>query len=109
VDELIRARQSGRTDNEHLLLDFGAMSLGSGVVLGAAALFMERRLVQTALISYLVFAVAHLAIHAHYAGQLRTSTAAILMAALALAALVPVALLVLTNRPRATKSWRAPG
>jgi hypothetical protein len=49
--------------NEHLLRDVGGLDLALAVVLGAAALIMERRLVATALLAYLTFATYHLVFH----------------------------------------------
>ena len=49
--------------NEHLLRDFGAASLAIAVFLIGAAIVLERRLVQVALIAFLAYSVPHLAYH----------------------------------------------
>jgi len=49
--------------SEHLMRDFGGMSLGLGVVIAAAAVWMQRRLVLIALAAYLVYSVPHLVFH----------------------------------------------
>jgi hypothetical protein len=57
--------------NEHLLRDFGSASLTIAIVLLGAALFLERHLVQVALVSYIVGTLAHFGYHLttteHYA------------------------------------------
>ena len=55
--------------NEHLMRDFGFTSLALGVVIGAAAWWLDLRLIVLALVAYLVFAVPHLVFHmAHLEG-----------------------------------------
>ena len=49
--------------NEHLVSDYGAMNLALGVLMVGAAVFLERRLVQVSLISWLVYAVPHFVFH----------------------------------------------
>ena len=49
--------------SEHLFRDFGGATLGLAVVLTAAAVWMERRLVVTALLAYLAFSAPHLVFH----------------------------------------------
>ena len=49
--------------SEHLFRDFGGASLGLAVVLTAAAVWTERRLVVVALVAYLAFSVPHLGFH----------------------------------------------
>ncbi|MDA3625432.1 hypothetical protein OU415_08290 [Saccharopolyspora sp. WRP15-2] len=77
--------------NEHLFRDFGAMNLAMAVVLGAAAVLLDRTLVLVALVSNLVWVVPHLVFHtAHPAGPL-------LVVGLAAIVAIPVVLLVLTR------------
>ena len=49
--------------SEHLFRDFGGATLGLAVVLTAAAVWPERRLVVTALLAYLAFSAPHLVFH----------------------------------------------
>jgi len=49
--------------NEHLLRDFGAASLAIVIFLAAAAIFLERRLVQVALIAFIAYSIPHFAYH----------------------------------------------
>lgn len=84
--------------NEHLMLDYGAQSLALSVVLVAAVVVTTRFLVRIALGSYLVFAVAHLVIHARLLHHLTPVEGTGLMIALATAVVIPTVLLVLTPR-----------
>jgi hypothetical protein len=49
--------------NEHLVRDVGSLFLATAVVLAAAAIWLERRLVIVALVSFLVFSVPHTTYH----------------------------------------------
>ncbi|HEY9697629.1 MAG TPA: hypothetical protein V6D10_10225 [Trichocoleus sp.] len=49
--------------NEHLVRDYGANNLGFGVLLTAAAVLLERQIIQVALMSWLAFAVPHFIFH----------------------------------------------
>jgi hypothetical protein len=49
--------------NEHLIRDYGALNLAMAVLLLAAGVLLERRLVQVALTTWLVFEVPHFVFH----------------------------------------------
>ncbi len=49
--------------NEHLLRDFSAASLAMVVFLVGAAIILERRLIQVALVAFLAYSIPHLAYH----------------------------------------------
>jgi hypothetical protein len=49
--------------NEHLVRDYGALNLAMAVLLLAAGVLLERRLMQVALLSWLVFEVPHFIFH----------------------------------------------
>jgi hypothetical protein len=49
--------------SEHPFRDFGGATLGLAVVLGAATVWTQTRLVTVALLAYLAFSVPHLAFH----------------------------------------------
>ena len=86
--------------SEHLFRDFGGATLGLAVVLTAAAVWPERRLVVTAVLAYLAFSVPHLVFHL---GHLPTSggpETAALVAVLAGSVVLPLALLVAALRRR---------
>ncbi len=52
--------------SEHLFRDFGSTTLGIGIVVAAAAIWFERRLVLVALAAYLAYSVPHAFFHAHH-------------------------------------------
>ena len=86
--------------DEHLVRDVGALYLGSLVLLAFAIVWLDRRLVQAALVSYVVAVVPHLAYHATALDNLSTGDAVAQMAGLALNVVVPLGLLALTRRRR---------
>ncbi|MEU5846911.1 hypothetical protein [Saccharopolyspora shandongensis] len=92
----------GMAYNKHLMLDYGAMTLASAVVLGAATIKMGQWITRTALVMYLTWAVPHFFVHLTMLDHLAPSTAALLMVALGLAIALPAGLLALTER----EPWR---
>jgi hypothetical protein len=58
--------------SEHLLRDFGGATLGLAVVIGAAVIWPQTKLVIIASCAYLIFAVPHLVFHLEH---LETATA----------------------------------
>jgi hypothetical protein len=89
--------------NEHLLRDAGALNLAVAVVLGASALIMERRLISTALLAYLMFSGYHLVFHVTHLEHFPQADAIAQTGALALVGVVfPLVLLILAWRVRKT-------
>lgn len=86
--------------NEHLMRDVGALTLAYVLVLTAAAIWMERRLVQVALAANLVFTVPHFVFHVMHLDHYPTGSAIGQTIALGLGVLIPAALLALTLRRR---------
>jgi hypothetical protein len=86
--------------NEHLLRDFGALNLALTVVLAAAALRPERRLVVVALLAFLVFSVPHAVFHAFHLHGFPTVDAVAQMAGFVVQVGVACALLVGVSRRR---------
>lgn len=86
--------------NAHLMMDYGAMSLATSVVLGVAAVTMVQLMIRTALAVYLVFAVPHLVIHIRLLHHLAPDQRVPLLTALTAAAVIPLILLGLTFRSR---------
>jgi hypothetical protein len=84
--------------NEHLMRDVGALTLAYVLVLTAAAIWMERRLVQVALAANLVFTVPHFAFHITHLDHYPTGSAIGQTIALGLGVLIPATLLALTLR-----------
>jgi hypothetical protein len=87
--------------SEHLFRDFGGATLGLAVVLAAAAVWTERRLVVVALLAYLAFSVPHLVFHLWHLHGASGPAATVLMVVLAGSVLLPLALLVVALRRRA--------
>ena len=84
--------------DEHLVRDVGALYLGSLVLVAFAFAWLDRRLVQAALVSYVVAAVPHLVYHATALDHLSTGDAVAEMGGLALNFVLPLALLPVTRR-----------
>jgi AhpD family alkylhydroperoxidase len=83
----------------HLVTDFGSALLALGVVLLAAAVLLDRRLVQIALWAQLVFAVPHLAYHLSSLDRLSPGDNIANLGELGAAVVLPIALLWLLRRP----------
>jgi hypothetical protein len=93
--------------SEHLFRDFGGATLGLAIVLGAAAIWPETRLVITALLAYLAFSVPHLVFHAGHLHGATVDEAALLTSGLAGLVALPIALLgVAALRTRWTRKAR---
>jgi len=88
--------------DEHLMRDVGALYLGSLVMLVLAFVWLERRLVQAALLSYAVAAIPHLAYHATALDNFSTGDAVAEIAGLALGVVLPLGLLTITRTRRVT-------
>lgn len=83
--------------NEHLMRDVGALNLSVAVVLVVAAVTLERRLTRIALVSYLVFSLPHFVFHTTHLQHFPPGEAVGQTIALAIAVLLPVALLLSTR------------
>jgi hypothetical protein len=83
--------------SEHLFRDFGGATLGIALVLAAAALWMELRVVVIALLAYLAFSVPHLAFHLGHLHGATALEAGVLTALLVASVAGPVALLLLAT------------
>ena len=86
--------------SEHLMRDFGGATLGLAVVVTAAAVWPERRLVVTALLAYLAFSVPHLVFHVEHLHGASTLDAVVLVTTLLASVLLPLVLLVVASRRR---------
>ena len=93
--------------SEHLMRDFGGATLGLALVLGAAALWPETRLVVVATLAYLVFAVPHLAFHAAHLSEATAAEATVLTVLLLGSVVLPLGLLVVAVA-RARRGGRTP-
>jgi hypothetical protein len=81
--------------NEHLVRDYGALNLAMAVLLLAAALLLERRLVQVALITWLVFEVPHFIFHLGQTHHFSAESNVAQLSGLALLIVLPLVLLFL--------------
>src|SRR5437763_17176837 len=84
--------------DEHLVRDVGALYLGSLVLLAFAFAWLDRRLVQAALVSYAVGGLPHLVYHATALDSFSVGDAIAEMAGLGLNVFLPLALLPVTRR-----------
>jgi alkylhydroperoxidase family enzyme len=84
--------------NEHLAIDVGGTFVAIGLVLVLAAVYLERRLVQVALIAYLVFEIPHFVYHLGADYRLSSGDQIASATTLALTVLLALALLALTRR-----------
>jgi hypothetical protein len=82
--------------NEHLMRDVGALTLAYVLVLTAAAIWPEPKLVRVALAANLMFTVPHFVFHATHLDHYPTGSAVAQTITLALAVLTPLGLLILS-------------
>jgi hypothetical protein len=83
--------------NEHLMRDFGALNLALCVVLVFAAVTMRKTVTRAALTAYVVFAVPHFVFHLGHLGHMPFADQVGNVVSLAVAVLLPLALLPLTR------------
>ena len=81
--------------NEHLVRDYGALNLAMAVLLLAAGVFLERRLAQVALITWLVFEVPHFVFHVGQTHHFSAGSNLAQLGGLALLIVLPLVLLFL--------------
>lgn len=91
--------------DEHLVRDVGALYLGSLVLLAFAYAWLDRRLVQAALVSYAVAALPHLVYHLTALEGFDTGDAVAEIAGLALNVVLPLGLLFTTTKGGSAR-WR---
>lgn len=84
--------------DEHLVRDVAAFELGLLAVAVFAIVTLERRVVQAALVAFLVSGLPHLVYHTTTTGPLSTANNALSLAGLAVGVILPAALLPLTRR-----------
>lgn len=85
--------------NEHLVRDVGSLFLATGIVLLAAVVWTERRLVLIALVSYLAFALPHAIYHAFNLEPYGAGDAIANAVTLGFTVIAPIALLIAIRRP----------
>ena len=85
--------------NQHLMTDIGGLGLAMAVLMGAAAVLMDRTLTRVALAAYLVYSVSHLLFHATHLMGLSPGGTVFLLTGLIALPLIALALLILAARP----------
>ncbi len=88
--------------SEHLFRDFGGATLGLAIVLGAAAVTLEKLLVRVALCAYLAFSLPHLVFHLGHLSGASAAEAVVLVGLLVASVVLPVVLLLLSGRSAVT-------
>ena len=86
--------------NQHLMTDVGGLGLALAVVLGAAAVTMDRLLIRVALAAYLVYSASHLLFHVTHLTGLSPRGTAFVVTGLTLLPAFALALLILATRAR---------
>jgi len=86
--------------NEHLVRDVGAFNLSFAVLFAWAAVALERRLTQAALVAYLAYAVPHLIYHMRHLAHFPPVDAAAQAVSLFIVVAIPLALLADASRPQ---------
>lgn len=81
--------------SEHLLRDYGGATLGLGVVLLAAFIWPDARLVIVAAAAYLVFAFPHMLFHLHHLEHAEPWQATLLTSEVVASVVLPVTIIVL--------------
>jgi hypothetical protein len=95
--------------NEHLLYDYGAFSLGALLGLAIAAIWLDRRVVQLAIVNWLVASSIHFTWHAIHADHLSTGDAIANLAGLFLYIAIPGWLLVKSRERSSSAPAENPG
>jgi hypothetical protein len=90
--------------NEHLTIDYGALTLALVTVIVAAAVVLERRLVMTAAAAYLVWSVPHFVYHMVTLDAYGTGDAIANAITLGATVLLPAALIVAARRTPAARA-----
>ena len=93
--------------NEHLIYDYGAYTLGALVALALAGIWLDRRVVQLAIVSWLVGASIHFVYHLVTIERFGTGDAVANMVGLLLYIVLPGGLLVRSRNERAEDPGRA--
>ena len=81
--------------SEHLMRDFGGASIGLAVVVTAAAIWMDSRLVVVALVAYLAYSVPHLAFHLSHLHDATSADVTFIVLSLGGSVVLPAAVLAL--------------
>lgn len=88
--------------NEHLVRDVGGLSLALTVLLGTAAVIVDRTLVRVALAAFAVYLLPHTVFHGLHLHGFSAADAAAQMAGFSVQLGIALGLLLLTTRRRTT-------
>ena len=83
--------------DEHLVRDYGALNLALGILLVAAAIFLERRVSQVAFVAWLGYAVPHLVFHTTLTEHFSPFDNLAQLGSLGLQVLLPLVMLAVTG------------
>ncbi len=83
--------------DEHLVRDYGALNLALGILLVAAAIFLERRLTRVALVAWLGYALPHFVYHTTLVEHFSPFDNLSQLGSLGLQVLLPLVLLLVTS------------
>ena len=83
--------------DEHLVRDYGALNLALGILLVAAAIFLERRLTRVALVAWLGYALPHFVYHTTLTEHFSPFDNVGQLGSLGLQVLLPLVMLFLTG------------
>jgi hypothetical protein len=95
--------------NDHLIYDYGAFTLGAVVAIALAAIWLDRRVAQLAIVSWLVGATIHLVNHILTVERYGTGDAIANLAGLAIFVAVPAWLLVKSRERSGNAPATSPG
>ena len=95
--------------NSHLIQDYGAFTLGAVVAIVLAAIWLDRRVVQLAIVSWLVGATIHLISHIATVDRFETGDAIGNLGGLAIFVVVPAWLLAKSRERSAGAPAEDPG
>jgi hypothetical protein len=93
--------------NSHLITDYGAFTLGALVALVVAAIWLDRRVVQAAIISWLFGSTVHLISHIVTVDRFGTGDAIANLAGLTAFVVLPAGLLIRSTNAPAEDPGRA--
>jgi hypothetical protein len=86
--------------NEHLVRDYGTMSLALAVVLGYAAVELTPQVVRMSMVALLVFAVPHTIFHMFHLEHFSRSAAITQSVSLIATVVIPLVVIVMAGQPR---------
>ena len=93
--------------DEHLVRDYGALNLALGILLVGAAVFLERRLTQVALVAWLGYALPHFLYHTTLVAHFSPFDNWAQLTSLGLQVAIPLGLLLVASRADGARGAQA--